>query len=219
VAASSCFPPVFEPLPVDLDPQDLVGGDAPPGPARDASIEGLRLTDGGIYNNMGLEPVWKDHAVVLVSDGGGIFQAGPDAGPIWRLERYVDVQSRQAAALRKRWLMSDFASGLLAGTYWGIGSSTDHYGSAAPAGYSPSLVRDRISTIRTDLDAFSDAEAAVLENHGYLLADAAINTHAPELIAAHAPPVVPEPAWMNEARVREALRDSSRRKLFGRSRA
>ena len=38
--------------------------------------ESLELTDGGIYDNLGLEPIWRDHAVVLVSD------AAPSLRPI-----------------------------------------------------------------------------------------------------------------------------------------
>ena len=167
---------------------------------------------------MGLEPVWKDHAVVLVSDGGSMFPSAPDAGWLWRLERYVAIQGNQAQALRRRWLMSNFTSGLLAGTYWGVGSSTDHYGPTAPMGYSHAVVHECIATIRTDLDAFSDAEANVLENHGYLLAEAAIRIHAPTLIATSVPLAIPHPHWMDEAKVRAALKDSHQRKLpMGRS--
>src|SRR5262249_48866231 len=128
------------------------------------------------------------------------------------------IQGNQAQALRKRWLMSNFNTGVMSGAYWGIGGATDHYGPDAPAGYSEALVDQRIANVRTDVDAFSEAEASVLENHGYLLTDAAIGTHAPGLISTAAPLVVPNPQWMDEARVREALQDSSRRKVpFGRS--
>lgn len=53
---------------------------------------------------MGLEPVWKDHATLLVSDGGGTSDFAPDKGILWRLMRYQNIVSRQAAAVRKRWL-------------------------------------------------------------------------------------------------------------------
>jgi NTE family protein len=218
VAASSCFPPVFDPMPIDVDPAQLTGGNAPLGRARDACINGLRLSDGGVYDNMGLEPVWKSAATVLVSDGGGIFAHSGDDGLFWRLNRYVDIQGSQAEALRKRWLMSNFNEGAMTGAYWGIGSSTDHYGPNAPAGYSEPLVTDRISKVRTDLDAFSQAEASVLENHGYLLADAAIKTHVPQLVTVDAALAVPNLEWMNEPKVNDALKDSNKRKLpFGRS--
>src|SRR5262245_10588053 len=83
VAASACFPPVFNPLPLQLPPGSLKGGSAPPGPARDSALADLRLTDGGAYDNMGLEPVWKNHAVVLVSDAGGLFTTQGDRGLLW----------------------------------------------------------------------------------------------------------------------------------------
>jgi NTE family protein len=69
VAASSCFPPVFDPLPIELDPKQLVGGDAPVGSERDARIKGLRLTDGGVYDNMGLEPHQELCGAVHCRDG------------------------------------------------------------------------------------------------------------------------------------------------------
>jgi hypothetical protein len=67
------------------------------------------------------------------------------------------------------------------------------------------------------MDAFSAAEAAVLENHGYVLADAAVKKHVPELVPEKPPPRdIPHPTWLDEGRVREALRDSAERRLLGR---
>ncbi len=215
VAASSCFPPVFAPLPVGLDPKGFAGG-AYRKPDRDALVAGIRLSDGGVYDNMGLEPVWKDHRVVLVSDGGGVFDGAADRGLLWRVQRYTAIVERQSRGLRKRWLIAGFLSGALEGTYWGIGGTTDHYQSPTP-GYPAPLVDDVVSEVRTDLDAFSDAEIAVLENHGYLMAEAAIGRHAPALIApAPPPPAVPHPDWMDDARVRAALADSHKQTKLGR---
>jgi hypothetical protein len=57
----------------------------------------------------------------------------------------------------------------------------------------------------------------VLENHGYLMADAAIVRHVEALLPAPVPALsVPHPEWMDEARVRAALRDSGRRRFLGR---
>jgi NTE family protein len=87
-------------------------------------------------------------------------------------------------------------------------------------GYSEELAKSVIADIRTDLDAFSDAEAAVLENHGYLMADAAVRRHVEDLLPqapAPVPPLrIPQPDWMDEQRVRRALEGSGRRKIFGR---
>ncbi|MFL5901850.1 MAG: patatin-like phospholipase family protein [Solirubrobacterales bacterium] len=86
-------------------------------------------------------------------------------------------------------------------------------GSSAPYGYDAMLVEDVIATVRTDLDAFGEAEQAVLENHGYLLADAAARTRLPKRIAPiePLPPEPPHPHWMSEIRARKALAASSRR--------
>lgn len=219
VAASACFPPVFDPMRLRLDPSQLKGGSAPRGPARDECLSDFRLTDGGTYDNMGLEPVWKDHETVLVSDAGGLFTSESDKGLFWRLPRYAGIQERQARALRKRWLIASFCSGALQGAYWGVGSAAAHYDETYP-GYSEALAREVIAEIRTDLDAFSDAEAAVLENHGYLLAEAGLRRHLPDSVADAPPPVPPHPDWMTPARsekdIRVALKDSGRRKAWGR---
>jgi NTE family protein len=214
VAASSCFPPIFNPLPVRIAPERYAGGKAPANAQRRAILRDLRLTDGGDYDNLGLEPVWRDHAVVLVSDGGAPFDPSVDEGLLWRIERYAGILGNQAHALRLRWLISNFVSGQMQGAYWGVASAVSSYGATSP-GYSKALATEVISKIRTDLDAFSDAEAAVLLNHGYLLADVAIKVHVPSLVTAGSVPVrVPYSDYMDEAKVRADLRDSSKRKLF-----
>jgi hypothetical protein len=92
--------------------------------------------------------------------------------------------------------------------------------SAHPPGYRRALVEEAIATVRTDLDAFGEAEQAVLENHGYLLADAALRKQ--ELVNVGGvegpPPGPPHPRWMSEERARQALACSSRSKPFSRLR-
>jgi len=213
VAASSCFPPVFNPLPVTLSPDDLRGGEVVRGSARDACIRGLRLTDGGNYDNLGLEPVWKSHAAMLVSDGGGVFGFEGDKHLLWRLSRYTEIQGNQSLALRKRWLMASFSQSGYDGAYWGVGSLVENYQSKPEASYGAGLVKAVISKVRTDLDAFSEAEAKVLENHGYILADVAVQRHAAHLIQTPTPFAVPHGDWMDEDRVRAALKESHQRRL------
>ncbi len=99
------------------------------------------------------------------------------------------------------------------GLRWAIDDS-------AARGYDPLLVEDVIATVREDLDAFGEAEQAVLENHGYLLADAAVRAGLPQRVRGvePLPPAPPHPRWMNEERVRDALAASSRRTRLGRLR-
>jgi NTE family protein len=217
VAASSCFPPFFNPQPVGLRPEALRDGRDPESKERNDRVAALRLSDGGLYDNMGLEPVWKNHAVVLVSEGGSTFDAGADGGLLWRLNRYIDIQGRQGGSIRKRWLISSFVNGVLRGTYWGIGTEIENYEIGAK-GYSPGLVKRLIAEVRTDMDRFEEPERMVLENHGYLLADAAARRYVPFLVMDGAPPPdPPHPDYMDPAVAEAAVQESSKRRLpFGR---
>jgi hypothetical protein len=82
-------------------------------------------------------------------------------------------------------------------------------------GYSANLAKNYIAAIRTDLDSFSDAEASVLENHGYWLADAAIKTHIPSLLPELLPPLqVPNPEWVGPEDKSSKLSVVAARELF-----
>ncbi len=65
VAASACFPPLFGPMRIDRAAERFKGGRAPglSAEARKQILSDLHVTDGGVYDNMGLEPVWKSHRV------------------------------------------------------------------------------------------------------------------------------------------------------------
>ncbi len=216
VAASSCFPPVFNPLRMELDPAALTGG-AYAAPDRERCVRGLRLTDGGNYDNLGLEPVWRERAALLVSDGGGTFEYEADRGLAWRVERYTAIIENQARTLRKRWLLAGYLTKVFAGSFWGIASGTASYREGVP-GYPERFAKKTIAKVRTDFDAFTPGEQGVLENHGYSLADVAIRVHAPELIRRDAPFAAPAPGldWHNVGAAEDALRDSARRSWLGR---
>jgi len=212
VAASSCFPPVFGPLRLRVAPSAFKGGKYH-GTDRSKLLRSLALTDGGVYDNMGLEPVWKTHEYVLVSDCGAPFDFRPSNSFVRRILRYTSVVSNQAAAVRKRVFFNDLRGATYRGTYWGIAGTTQLYGSepAPSAGYSGSLVSEVIARIRTDLDKFLTAEKCVLENHGYLLADAAVRRRVPDLVTKSVALTIPHPEWMDEVLVRQALSASARR--------
>jgi NTE family protein len=211
VAASSCFPPVFGPFDLGIDVGVLAGGRFPAGAERERLLRRLRLSDGGLYDNLGLEPVWKTHQVVLVSDGGAPFRAEATGASLRLLRRYLDVAGAQGASVRKRWLIASYADGAFAGAYWGIASATSRYGAEAPAGYPAALVENHVARVRTDLDAFLADECGVLENHGYLLAEAALRRHLPALVAQPAPVVPPRPDLLDPVRAAAALRGSGSR--------
>jgi NTE family protein len=205
VAASACFPPVFGPLPVRA-PVDAFRRGRVPGQLGDRLRSRLSLSDGGVYDNMGLEPVWKDHACVLISDCGAPFEFAACRNPLGRLTRYTSVVMNQARSLRSRMFFAGITSGAHTGAYWSIDTPSEGQG------YPQDLIRDCIAEIRTDLDAFTDAEQRILENHGYWVADARVRARLPDLPTPDAPPPsAPSPEWMDPRRVSQALRGSDRR--------
>ena len=111
-------------------------------------------------------------------------------------------------------ILSGLAAGWEECVEWEIGHA------AHPPGYEPELVEEVIGAVRTDLDAFGEAEQAVLENHGYLLADAALRERGLAAVGGiePRPPEPPHPRWMSEKRVRQALVASARRTPVGRLR-
>jgi NTE family protein len=140
-------------------------------------------------DHLAIEPVWRDHQTILVSDGGGLFER--DA-----------AMEHEARRLGKRWLLSSFKTGTLNGTYWGLESARSRYDPSDRLGYSKGFAKNALASIRGGLNGLSLAEAFVLENHGYLVADAAVETHLPELITHSAPLEIPHPDWMDESRAR-----------------
>lgn len=219
VVASACVPGVFAPLRVKNDPYSFTEGTYQK-PDRARRMRRIDLTDGGVYDNLGLEPAWRDHETILVSDGAPTYATLRIAELIWQRLRHFVLLLDQATAVRKRWLISNYLHDEYDGAYWSVGSLPSHYG--LPTGspqYSDRLVDEYISSIRIDLDAFTVGEVAVLENHGYLMAEAAIKRHAAHLVLDDAPPLrVPHPDWMDEERAASALRRSHKVLLFGRGR-
>ena len=215
ITASACFPPLLGPMQAGIDPDALEHGEYK-GADRKALIGKLMLSDGGVYDNMATEPVWKKAATVLVSDCGAPFDYVLGKEPWRMLLRYTAIISRQTQALRIRILNSvwNSSNGRRAydGTRWDLASGTPDAPSSIARGYAVSIVSSRIANIRTDLDNFSDGEMSVLENHGYFNAEYRIQHDSPELVSADAQPMaVPYPAWVDDDKVNAVLVDSSKR--------
>lgn len=206
VAASSCFPPVFGPLRLCWPGARFAHGRYR-GDDRDALLARIDLTDGGVYDNLGTEPVLKHADVVLVSDGGAPFPFRAGGHPLRRLLRYTSVIGNQALALRRRLFAAYRDQQAIDGVQWRLAQRHD----PGAFGYSERLVEDVIRNVRTDLDHFSRAECEVLVNHGYASCESAV-VHRPSLHRGEvAAPRLPYPAWTSESAVRRALSGSHRR--------
>jgi NTE family protein len=175
VAASSSFPPVLSPLRFEVDPQrfDSQGR----GPLHKPPFTtDVVLTDGGVYDNLGLETAWKRYTTVLVSDGGG--QMAPEAEPRrdWarhaiRINSLIDNQVR---SLRKRQVIAGFDDGERTGTYWGIRSHVADYGPPTGSLPCPPASTVKLAETQTRLKRMDDTLQERLINWGYAVCDVAM---------------------------------------------
>jgi NTE family protein len=181
VAASSAFPPILSPATLELDPSEFTPGTEPL--HREPYTREVVLSDGGVYDNLGLETVWKRYRTVLVSDGGGQMQPEPEPERDWirhsiRINSLVDNQVR---SLRKRQVVGSLAAKVRTGAYWGIRTNIADYGAAAalPCPFDKTLA---LANIETRLARMEPETQQRLINWGYAVCDAAVRCYfLPEL--------------------------------------
>lgn len=191
VAASSAFPPVLSPVTIErpgrFEPVD--GADLNGNPAFTAR---LLLTDGGAYDNLGLQTVWNRCRTLLVSDAGAPFGVPLRVHTNWLAQssRALAIATDQSRGARKVRLIEEYRGGERYGAYWGIDTDIKDYKIADAL---PCLVErvKPLAAMRTRLNPFSDAEQGALINWGYALSDAAIRRFADKLRPVSAKP----PTW------------------------
>ena len=176
VAASSAFPPVLSPFTLELDPSDFDDEGAIL-TDRDYRKE-VVLTDGGVYDNLGIETAWKSHANVLVSDGGGLLQPEEEPDGDWARHslRINGLINNQVRSLRKRQVISSYRAGVKGGAYWGIRTNIADYGLADPL-RAPFGETTELAKTRTRLKEIDDRHQERLINWGYAVTDAAMRKH------------------------------------------
>lgn len=129
VACSSAFPPFLSPYRLDLRGLTWTTDDGNDLATKEHRDEWL-LTDGGVYDNLGLETAWRRHRTVLVSDAGGRLQPDSDPDLDWgrHLVRVLNVVDHQVRSLRKKQVVGAYRIGTRQGAYIGIRSNIDKYG-------------------------------------------------------------------------------------------
>ncbi|MFC5696187.1 patatin-like phospholipase family protein [Pseudomonas sp. GCM10022186] len=167
VAASSAFPPVFPPLRLDPDIY-------PPA----AAMEYVTLTDGGVYDNMGVNPLLRDRNeldYVIVSDGGKPFanDVRPTESGAMVLKEGLDIMMEQIRGLEFDRLQHRHLAGKGPKPLWFSIDSRKGESQPGDAAFA--------SAIDTNLRRLSEEEMAVLGRHGASLVKARVDQYAPEL--------------------------------------
>jgi NTE family protein len=176
VGASSAFPPFLSPARFKYDESQYTPGSGsglqkPPYTTRPA------LSDGGVYDNMGLETVFKNFQTVIVSNAGGGFKPKSKIVGDWALQSYrvMSTIDNQVRSLRKRVLISSLASLDKFGVYWSIRSDIDGYPADDKLPCPHNRTRE-LADIPTDLAAKDKTTQRRLINWGYAICDAGIRS-------------------------------------------
>jgi NTE family protein len=136
------------------------------------------LTDGGVYDNLGLETAWKRYQIVLVSDAGGVYAAEPDPEPEWfnHTRRVFDLIDNQVRSLRKRQVINSYQRSARMGAYWGIWTDIANYqvSQSLPC---TTASTSKLASAPTRLKAMDEKLQNRLMNWGYAVSDAAMRKH------------------------------------------
>ena len=158
VAASSAFPPMFPPITVT---DDFLAN-----PISEAFSKRLCLSDGGVFDNLGIEKFLKTSrrnaahpATLIISDAGGSFRASSEktfSGIFARNIRASDILMHRVGDDAK-----DTISALE-----GVNDFTIRISRTFPGGSLEEPIQQRLRMVRTDLDRFDAELAVMLIDHG-----------------------------------------------------
>jgi NTE family protein len=178
VAASSAFPPLLSPARLSYPAAGLEAGSDPT--LSDTRYRRkVRLVDGGVYDNLGLEAVWASCRQVLISDAGGHMPNVARPRALWPLQllRVLQVIDNQVRDLRKRQAVLSYAEGQRTGAYWGIRSHVRDFGLPDPIAQPSDETVQALAGIPTRLAGLGAKVQERLINWGYGMADTALRAH------------------------------------------
>jgi NTE family protein len=176
VAASSAFPPILSPmtLPIGQKVEPTKGADLNRAPYTKQAV----LSDGGVYDNLGLETV-KRFKTLLVSDAGQKIAPEEEPHHDWARHslRILDTIDNQVRSLRKRHLIDAYDRGDHTGTYWGIRTHFADYKLASDPLKCANRDPAPLAEIPTRLEKMQRDVQDRLMNWGYAICDAALRAH------------------------------------------
>lgn len=175
VAASSAFPPFLSPFRLKVAPAQFTIRETG---VPDEFLRDIALTDGGVYDNYGLEPIWDRYTKVLVSDGGGglSLDASPSSGWGRQAYRVLNVIHQQVHSIRSRQVVQAYRDGETEGAFWSIRTPVRKFPVHMPEAPSDEAGR-ALAEIPTRLKKMSAALQEQLINFGYIGCDAALRSY------------------------------------------
>lgn len=194
VAASSAFPPFLAPLRLDLR-RESVQFSKQPRFTDPALHRRPVLVDGGVYDNLGLEPIWKRCGVLIASYAGYNLEARSGNFNVSHLVRTVMTFLASSIDWRER-VMIGLGTHTLPDTlperrvaYWTAETDIAKY--PARDGWRPDPdIFETAKTSPTRLKALGRAEQTALIYAGYAYADAAVRSY----VVVGAPPPADAPS-------------------------
>ena len=195
VAASSAFPPVLAPLRLDLSGETVT---VPEG-ARFTDKELQQrpvLVDGGVYDNLGLEPIWKRCGAIIASYAGMNLKSQPGNFALGHMYPVVNAFLASSIDWRKRVLVDLYQHRLIdgckerIGSYWTADTNIEAY--PVRNGWRPTVTElKEIANFPTRLKAMSPTTQRRAINSGYAFADRGLRSHLlPEAAPPDGPPEV-----------------------------
>jgi NTE family protein len=178
VAASSAFPIVFPPVKLSLSPK-LFTASSGIDLYDDRYRTNIVLTDGGIYDNLGLENVWGKYQTILVSDAITSFNNEPVFRKNWfrNTIKIFSVINNQVRDLRKLRLIEAYKTKNLKGAYWSICENI-HQDYILKDNLDCSFEQTKLlSKLSTRLKRIDQTTQKKLINWGYAVCDASIRQH------------------------------------------
>lgn len=190
ISISSGFPPFLSPICLDGSnweweddsyqklPSDVIAN----------LRKKLTLCDGGLYDNMGLEMLWKhgknrEYDTVFSCDAGAPFSVPWNS--LWRtfynwagkFARMSDIMINQQRALRKRMLVRNFEENEYRGSYWSIENSYGGYNGVEPL-ISADKFKDyeHLKNLGTQLKGFKGPDNYRLVNLGFNHTDCSLRS-------------------------------------------
>ena len=203
-AASAAVPYVIGALRLQVPPDGWYRTDPAtrqPLEKRSPPMTSVRLWDGGVYENLGLESLYKPQQglvgcdFLICCDASGPLPDAFQSSPLGLLNghlagpRLFDVASDQIRSLRARMFMAAVVDKRIDGAFLRIGNSVRDIdikaGRKRPAETYDRFQSDQEVALAlrypTDLRAISAGEFDSIARHGYEIADAVLTAHSPDL--------------------------------------